>query len=199
MAREPNPNPKKIKALWEQFKEILRSPGLRIVADGTRLKNDVFLKVEFHQWITDGAGARENHNRTPACHPRDSAHYTPQHKELRQIMHEIFGASHLRFGNFVGMCGDVVDRLAKAVHNGEHTLMAQQLQDLTGICGPDPYHSDVTPMDGVRINPGLWHLFATWARFWLAKLALVMKKCGTLKQWVRHMHECVKIIGHFKF
>ena len=97
------------------------------------------------------------------------------------------------------MNGQVVNELAEAVHSGRHVLTPDQLKNLTGICGPDPYHSDVTPMDGVRINPGVWHLFSTWARFFLAKLAIVMNKCGTLSAWHNHMLHCVKIIGRFKF
>ena len=199
VANQPNPNPNHVEALWTQFKELLRGTGLRVTADGKRLLNDVQLKIVFHQWITDGAGARGNHNRTPACHIRDMAHVTPQHKELRQCVLDVLGLTHLRFGSFPGFRGKVVDDLVKAVDAGLHNLSPTQLKERTGICGPDPYHSDVTPMDSVRINPGVWHLFATWARFFLARLAIVMHKCGKLSQWVHHMQTCVKVIGRFKF
>jgi hypothetical protein len=53
-------------------------------------------------------------------------------------------------------------------------------------------------MDGVRINPGVWHLFATWARYFLARLGMVMHKCGTLAAWLYHMEHHVKVVGRFK-
>ena len=198
MTLQPSPNPDKIPALWDQFTDLLRSSGLRIKADGKRLLNDVLMRVVFHQWVTDGAGARGNYNRTPACHPRDSAHYTPQHKLLRQSLLEFFGMTSMAYGNFPGMSGEVVNKLAAKVHSGGHRLNPEQLMERTGICGVDPYHSDVTPMDGVRINPGVWHLFATCSRYFFAKLAIIMNKCGTLKVCIAHMHDCVGIIGKFK-
>ena len=189
-------------SLWDQLIEILSSRFLQISGDGRRLSlGETKLFLNFHQIITDGAGAREMTFRTGACSPRDCAHFTPQLKRLRQIVLKVLGMSILRFGSFPGFRGDVVDNLVKSVIAGRHPLVSdfKKLKSRTGICGLNPFHSTWTPMDAWRINPGVWHNGSTWALFFLTSICVMMKRLGCLKEWHRHMTRCVKICGPWKY
>ena len=128
-----------------------------MTGDGRRLSNrEVKLLIKFHQWITDGAGARANHWRTSACSPRDCAHFTPQLKRVRQLILTLLGMHFVRFGSFPGFKGEVVNKLVADVQAGTHPVVSnmKQLKDRTGITGRNPFHSKDTPMDAVRNNPG---------------------------------------------
>lgn len=199
VAKPPNPNPDNIPSLWQQFIDLLEDGYLLVTADGSRLQHDCRLKVLFSQWITDGAGARGNHFRTQACSCNDCAHFTPQQKALRQMLHLVCGVYILRFGAFPGFKGQVVHDLVAKVMAGVHQLNMTQLTARTGITAQSPFHSSVTPMDAVRINPGPWHCFATWAYYWLCRIAWMMFLRDTLKIWHQHMLECVKVCGKFQF
>ena len=186
-------------SLWSQFKELLRAGALTMHSDVTRLLCGCELPVAFDQYITDGAGARNGHFRSSACSDIDCSHITPQEKALRQLMHIVLGIAMMRFGSFPGFRGQVVDKLVVEVMSGCHPLDMKQLAKATGILGRDPYHSLQTPMDAVRVNPGIWHQGATWALFWLQKILLMISLRGTLKVWHSHMMTCVRTCGTFSY
>lgn len=99
---------------------------------------------------------------------------------------------HLRFGCFVGVDAAVQQQLsAEAVQRGG--AAPKQLEQSTGICGPNDFMRPGIAQNGDDVSPGLWHMWATSSGKQASNEARIAQSLGLLEAWKSHQHRCISL------